>query len=137
MPEEALAFIRLGVFVAGLVSVYALARRWRWAVVSLAGVVALAGVALLGWAASQGIWAEPGRVHGASPGVEQAFHFGFPMTVLGTAVFIAALPLPDPRWGCGSAKAIVRDILLRMFVTWIVSFVVAIVVYAVVTGYVK
>src|SRR5262245_33712632 len=137
MSEEALAFIRVGVFVAALATVYALARRWRWLIVSLAGLAALAGVALLGWAASQGIWAEPGRVHGASPAVVEAFHFGFPLTGLGTAGFLAALPQPNPHWGIGSAKAVGRDILVRMFVTWVVSFVVGIVVYAVVTGYVK
>lgn len=137
MPEEALAFLRIGVVLAGLATVYGLARRWRWLIVSLAGIAALAGVALLGWAASQGIWAEPGRVHGATPAVVEAFHFGFPLTVLGTAVFIAALPQPNPHWGMGSVKAAGRDILVRMFVTWVVSFVVGIVVYAVVTGYVK
>ncbi|HTK77291.1 MAG TPA: hypothetical protein VL371_18650 [Gemmataceae bacterium] len=137
MTEEALAFVRVFVFVAGLATVYALARRWRWLIVSLAGIAALAGVALLGWAASQGIWAEPGRVHGASPAVVDAFHFGFPLTVLGAAVGIVALPPPNPSWGSGSAKAAGRDILVRMFLTWVVSFVVAIVVYAVVTGYVK
>src|SRR5438552_17171729 len=137
MPEEALAFIRLAAFVAGLATVFALARWRRLVVVSLVAIATLAGVTLLGWAASQGIWAEPGRVHGASPAVEEAFHFGFPLTVLGAAVFIAALPQPNPHWGTGSAKAAGRDILVRMFVTWVVSFVVAIVVYAVVTGYVK
>jgi len=137
MNEEALAFIRVGVFIAALASVYALARRWRWVIVSLAGIATLAGVAFLGWAASQGIWAEPGRIHGASPAVERAFRIGFPMTVLGVAIFIAALPLPNPRWEDGTAKAVGRDILVRMFVTWVVSFVVGIVVYAVVTGYVK
>jgi hypothetical protein len=137
MPEEAIAFLRIAVFLAGLASVYLVARRWRCLIVSLAGIATLTGVVLLGWAASQGIWAEPGRVHGASPAVEEAFHFGFPLTVLGTAVFIAALPLPDPHWGTGSTKGVVRDILVRMFVTWIVSFVVGIVVYTVVTGYVK
>jgi hypothetical protein len=137
MPEEALAFLRLGAFVAALATVYALARRWRWVIVSLAGIASVAGVALLGWAASQGIWAEPGRIHGASPEVENAFRIGFPLTVLGGAVFIAALPPPNSRWGSGSAKGMVADILVRMFVTWVVSFVVGIVVYAVVTGYVK
>jgi hypothetical protein len=137
MPEEALAFLRVFTFLGGLATVYALARRWRCAVVSLAGIATLAGVALLGWSASQGIWAEPGRIHGASPAVEQAFHKGFPLTVLGSAVFIAALPQPNPNWGSGSARAVGRDILVRMFVTWVVSFVVSIVVYAVVTGYVK
>jgi hypothetical protein len=137
MPEEALAFLRVITFVAGLATVYALARRWRWLIVSLAGIATVAGVACLGWAASQGVWAEPGRVHGASPSVVQAFWIGYLMTVLGAAIFIAALPPPNPSWEDGSAKAVGRDIIFRMFVTWVVSFVVGIVVYAVVTGYVK
>src|SRR5262245_35501747 len=105
MPEEALAFLRVGAFVAGLATVYALARRWRCVVVSLAGLAALSGFALLGWAASQGVWAEPGRLHAASPEAELAFRIGFLLTVIGSSVFIVALPPPHPRWGSGSPRA--------------------------------
>jgi len=137
MPEEALAFLRLGAFVAGLAMVYALARLWRLAVVSLVGIATLVGLALLGWSALQGVVAEPGRVYAASPEAELAFRIGFPLTSLGSAVFLVALPQPNPRWGAGSARGVVADILVRMFLTWVVCFVVSIVVYAVVTGYVK
>ena len=137
MPEEALAFLRIAAVLVGLASVYALAWRWRRVVVSLAGIAALAGLVLLGWAASQGIWAEPGRVHGASPSVEQAFRIGYPLTVLGAAIFIVAMSPPNPRSENGTTKAVVGDVLIRLLVTWVVSFVIGIVVYAVVTGYVK
>jgi hypothetical protein len=137
MPEEALAFLRVGAFVGGLASVYALAHRWRRVVVSFAGIATLVGVVLLGWAASQGVWAEPGRLHAASPEAELAFRIGFLLTVLGGAVFIVALPPPHPSWGSGSAKGVVADILVRMGATWAVCFMISIVVYSVVTGYVK
>jgi hypothetical protein len=110
MPEEALAFLRVGAFVGGLASVYALAHRWRRVVVSLAGFAALVGVVLLGWAALQGVWAEPGRLHAASPEAEVAFRVGFLLTVLGSSVFIVALPPPHPSWGSGSTRGIVSDI---------------------------
>ena len=135
--EELIAFARIFAVVAGLAIVFALARRWRRTVLSIVGAVTVAGVILLGWSASGGVWAEPGKVHFGSPSGEVSFRIGFPAACLGAAVFLVGLAPTPPRLNDGSAKGFVGDILVRLGVTWVITFIVSIVVYTVVTGYVK
>jgi hypothetical protein len=136
---EYLPFLYIFTYFAGLAAVFALARRWRRLMLALVGTLVLVGAVLLGWAASQGIWAEPGKVHAASPAAEMAFRIGGPLASIGTAVFLMALPLPDPRWDIrhGPVKSFVADIAVRMIGTFILSGVTFCIVFTVVTGYIK
>ena len=91
-----LGLLQLAGAAALLAAVYALGRRWPRAVRCLVGVLALAGYGLLGWAMSEGVWGETGRVEYGSAGAEWAFRVGYPLASVATAVFLIGLVPPHP-----------------------------------------
>lgn len=128
--------VAVALVVGSLASVFALVRRWRLTTLSLIAVAAIAGFVLLGWAMSQGIWAEPGRLHSATPAAREAFNVGFPLASFGTAVFLIGLLRPDPTWGDGS-KALVVELAVRVVATFVASSVIGAILFTIATGYAK
>jgi hypothetical protein len=131
------AFLRIGIYLALLAGTLLSIRRWRKPGLVVAGAAAAAGIALLAWSAAKGIWAEPGKIHYGSRAGENAFLIGFPLATIGLAVFLAGLLPPHPRWGSGSPKNVVADLLVRLAAVWILSGISGVLLFTIVTGYSK
>jgi hypothetical protein len=134
---ELLALLRVAGFVAALTGVFALARRWRRTVLSIIAVLTTVGAGLLAFAASHGIWAEPGQVHAGSPEARTAFLVGLPITTLGAAIFLVGLVPAEPRWCRPGAKGAVAEIGVRVIATYVAAGVIGVILFTVLTGYVK
>jgi hypothetical protein len=133
---EWLALLRVAAFVGGLATVFAVARRWPGPVLALVAALTAAGTTLLGWAASEGLWPEPGKIQYGSPAAESAFRVGFPVTAIGASVVLIGLMPASKRLGTGT-KAVVADVAIRVAGTWVVGSFFGVVLYSLVTGYVK
>jgi len=131
-----LAFLSIGAYVAVLVATFALARRWQRATCSFLASIAIVGIVFLGWSWVHGISALPGKLVG-SPEAQFAFRVGFPSSVLGTVLFVVCLAPSPARFRDGTVKSIVAEFICRIFVTYLLSAIVGMIAYTVVTGYVK
>jgi hypothetical protein len=135
-PPAYIALLRIAAVVAGYVATFVLVRRWPRLILSLLAIAAIIGFGLLIWAWFQGISALPGQLVG-TPEVKSAFLVGFPLAVMGSALFFVCLIPRHPRLNDGTTKSFVGDLLLRLLAMWIVSAIIGIIAYTLVTGYSK
>lgn len=131
------SFWPLIVYVGVTASLFTLVRVWRRMTLAILALAAIAGLGLLTWSGLQGIWAEPGKLHFASPQVELAFRAGLALATVGTAIFVIGLAPPNPQWGRGGIKQFVADLLARMAALWVLCGCIGITLFTIITGYVK